>query len=360
MTTVGTDPVESLQEAIRAHAHVLPRAGGTKPALSTPPDGVATLDVARLTGIVEYDPGELTFTALAATPVREVVQALAEHHQYLPFDPPWASAGATLGGVVAAGTSGPLSHRHGGVRDFVVGVRFLDGSGEVRNAGGRVVKNAAGFDIPKLMVGSLGRLGILVQLSFKVFPAPEAWGTLRVDVADLEALVDTVERLATAPFDLEALDLEPPRRLWLRLGGPSAVMDARLTNLARFVGGRSERIEGADEEAVWAVACDVGWAPEGSSIAKVALVPERLLGLDPALEQAGAARRYSRGGNLAWVAWPAERPLDELDGILTSHGLSGLVLTGTTRRPLIGRRTGGAFAERMRRALDPPGHFLEV
>ena len=105
---------------------------------------------------------------------------LAEHGQYLPFDPPLAAAGATLGGTVAAGLSGPGRYRYGGVRDFVLGVRFVDGMGNLVRGGGKVVKNAAGFDFPKLMVGSLGRLGVLAELSFKVFPQPPAFATLAV------------------------------------------------------------------------------------------------------------------------------------------------------------------------------------
>ena len=358
--TVGTDPVQDLQQAVRDHARVLPRAGGTKPALSTAPDGVAALDVSGLSGIVDYDPGELTFTALAATPVREVVQALDEHQQYLPFDPPWVEAGATLGGVVAAGTSGPCSYRHGGVRDFIIGVRFIDGTARVRNAGVKVVKNAAGFDVPKLMVGSIGRLGILLQLSFKVFPAPRAWATLRVDVANVEAALDTLERLTTGPFDLEAVDLEPPRRLWLRLGGPPAVMDARLQRLERFVGGRTERLEGVEEAAVWRSARELEWAGIDAALVKVALLPERLIALDAALERGQARRRYSRGANLAWVAWPPDRPLEELDGTLRSLSLSGLVLTGAPRPPLIGRKPSAEFVHHVRVALDPRERFLEV
>ena len=122
-------------------------AAAPKPALSTPPEGVVPLVVSGLRGIVEYDPEELTITALAGTPVRVVQEALAAHGQHLPFDPPLARAGATLGGVVAAGTSGSGGHRHGGVRDFIIGARFVDGTGALVGAGGRVVKNAAGFDL---------------------------------------------------------------------------------------------------------------------------------------------------------------------------------------------------------------------
>src|SRR5207253_308179 len=139
---------------------------------------------AGLRGITEYDPSEFTFTAGAGTPVREIVAALAERGQYLPFDPMLADAGATLGGTVAAGLSGPGRFRFGGLRDFILGVQFVDGEGRVLRMGGKVVKNAAGFDLPKFFVGSVGRFGILTELTFKVFPRPVATRTLRLDAKD--------------------------------------------------------------------------------------------------------------------------------------------------------------------------------
>ncbi len=155
--------IEEVQEVVRGAEpgmRLLPVAGGTKPALSSSSRAdVQRLDVSELTGVLEYDPAELTLTALAATPLVEVQTALAEHGQHLPFDPPLAEAGATLGGVVATGAAGAGAWRNGGVRDFVIGVRFVDGTGRLITGGGKVVKNAAGFDLPKLMVGSIGRLG---------------------------------------------------------------------------------------------------------------------------------------------------------------------------------------------------------
>src|SRR5690606_9356314 len=154
--------------------------GGSKAGLVAG-DAEVRIDLSALRRLVEYDPGEFTFTAAAATPLREVREMLAAHGQYLPFDPPLADAGATLGGTVAAGRRGPGRLRYGGVRDFLIGIRFVDGRGALVQGGGKVVKNAAGFDLPKLMVGSLGRLGILTELTFKVFPAPPATASLRAD-----------------------------------------------------------------------------------------------------------------------------------------------------------------------------------
>ena len=156
---------------MREHDRVLPIGQRTKQSLSAGTDATL-ISLNQLSGIVQYEPSEFTFTALAGTTLHELIETLAEKGQYLPFDPPLVDAGATLGGTVSAGLSGPGRFRYGGVRDFLLGVKFISGDGEVITAGGKVVKNAAGFDIPKLLVGSAGRLGIMTELTFKIFPSP--------------------------------------------------------------------------------------------------------------------------------------------------------------------------------------------
>jgi len=355
-----TDHVAALQEALRTGSRVLPHGAGTKPALSAPPPEVLPVDVSGVAGILDYDPGELTFTALAGTPVAEVQEALAEHDQVLPFDPPLAGAGATLGGVVAAGTSGPGAYRHGGVRDFLVGVRFLDGTGRLVSAGGKVVKNAAGFDIPKLMVGSLGRLGILVQVSFKVFPRAQATASLAVELGALPAALEAIGRLGRSPFDVEAIELEPPGRLVVRLAGAPEGLGARLGRLEGWLGAPAQRLEGAADAQHWEQAAELAWVPDGASLLKVGLTPRRVPGLDAVLAEAGAARRYATGANLGWVAWPGERPLAELDAALHDLDAAAVRLSGPPGDVLLGRRRGGAFAARVRSALDPHARFLEA
>ncbi len=352
--------VEALQDVVRQGPRVLPHGAGTKPALCTPPDDVVALDVSGLSDILEYDPAELTFTALAGTPVAEVTEALAEHGQYLPFDPPLSRAGATLGGVVAAGTSGPNAFRHGGVRDFIIEVRFIDGTGRLVTGGGKVVKNAAGFDLPKLMIGSLGRLGVLVQLSFKVFPRPEATTTLRVDLGSTEAALTTMAALGRGPLDLDALDLEPPGRLILRLGGAKETLPARAARLESLLDAPAEHLDDEADAQEWRQAAELSWAPSGSTLVKVGLTARRIPALEAALAQGGARARYSLAGNLGWLAWPGDRDLAELDGALRALEIAGVVLTGTPGHVLIGRKDGGAFATRVRAALDPQARFLEV
>jgi glycolate oxidase len=352
-----SDAIRALQDAVRAHPRVLPRGGGTKPALSTPPEGVVPLVVSGLRGIVEYDPDELTITALAGTPVRVVQEALAAHGQHLPFDPPLSRAGATLGGVVAAGTSGPGRFRHGGVRDFIIGARFVDGTGALVGGGGRVVKNAAGFDLPRLMVGSMGRLGVLVELAFKVFPVPPAWGTLVAEAPALDAALDAIAAAASAGLDVEAIDLEPPGRLLIRLGGSAGALEARLERLRRVVGLPAETLLGERDAELWEAARALAWVPPSTSLVRVAISPRRAAALDPALHAAGVARRYSAGAAIGWLAWPAERSLAALDALLRDSGAAGMRLTGPAGPLLLGAHGGGAFADRVRRGLDPDGRF---
>ncbi|HEY2317471.1 MAG TPA: FAD-binding protein [Solirubrobacteraceae bacterium] len=350
--------IDALQEALRAHPQVLPRGAGTKPALSTPSGLTASLDVSGLSGFVDYDPAELTFTARAGTRVRDVDVVLSAERQYLPFDPPWPAA--TMGGIVAAGTSGPGSYRYGGVRDFIIGIRFLDAGGRLVGGGGRVVKNAAGFDLPKLMVGSLGRLGVLVELTFKVFPRPEAWATLRAEHPDLPTALEQVRRLARGPIELDALELHPSGTLWLRLSGPARTLPARCERLARAVGGNAELLDEEAADRGWQERREFAWVPAGADLVKAAVTPSRVPALDAELARAGAARRYSRAATLAWIAWPEPRPVTGLDLVLRRLGLTGLALTGRPSSGLLGARTGGAFAQRVRRGLDPHNRFPGV
>ena len=363
MTSRPTTP-EEVAGLVKANPHVLPRAGGTKPALSTPREGITSLDLSGLNGVLEYDPGEFTFTALAGTPVSDVRALLAEHGQQMPFDPPLAERGATLGGTVAAGLNGPGRYRYGGVRDFILGVRFVDGEGTLVRGGGKVVKNAAGFDLPKLMVGSLGQFGVLVELTFKVFPKPEAYATLRREAKRLSEALDVIDKLYASPLDMEAFDLMPDgvgaHTVYVRLGGLARALPARLQRLSELIGA-GDILEGHDDDALWNGAREFAWVPRPAALVKVPLTPARISPLEAALDRTATVRRYSAGGQVAWLAWP--EPISSLESLLNDQKLSGLVLWSgaqTVTQPLIGARTGAAFFQRVKSALDPVKRFIEA
>jgi glycolate oxidase FAD binding subunit len=360
MSMAALSNIQRLQELVAECARVHPIGGGSKAALSRD----ANLDLKELSGVLEYEPAEYTFTALAGTPVAEVQKLLAANGQYLPFDPPLATAGATLGGTVAAGVSGPGRFRYGGVRDFLLGVRFINGEGELVTGGAKVVKNAAGFDLPKLMVGALGRFGLLVELTFKVFPRPEAYVTLVADLPDTDAALEVMKRLATSPFELACLDFTPPARLWLRLGGIAEVLPRRVERLQGFIGRSVEVLEGEADESAWDQARAFGWRPARHDLVKLPLTPgqiprlERaLLALESAAPHSTVPRRYSVGGHLAWLAWPETKPAELLESIVNELNRPALALTGNWANPQLGRQSGQELSRRLLSVLDPGGKF---
>lgn len=146
------------------------------------------LDARAYRGIVSYDPAELVITARCGTPLAEIEAALAEHNQMLAFEPPHFGRSATLGGCIAAGIAGPRRTSAGAARDFVLGVTMMNGRGEVLHFGGQVVKNVAGYDVSRLMAGSLGTLGLILELSIKVLPRPVAEATLKFDMNGTDAV----------------------------------------------------------------------------------------------------------------------------------------------------------------------------
>ena len=179
------------------------RGGGTKDFWGAPLQG-EVLDTRGYTGIVSYEPSELVLTARCGTPLAELEAALAEKGQCLAFEPPHFGAGATLGGMVAAGLSGPARATVGGVRDFVLGARCINGKGEDLTFGGQVMKNVAGYDVSRLLAGSWGTLGIVTEVSLKVLPVAPAEATLMcAGIAQQDAL-QLLHRWGGQPLPLNA------------------------------------------------------------------------------------------------------------------------------------------------------------
>jgi glycolate oxidase FAD binding subunit len=357
---IQTDSIEELQSIVTQHTSLMVKGGGSKNALSAPRPEVTLIDLSKIAGMLEYQPAEFTFTALAGTSLAEIEAALAENNQFLPFDPPLVASGATLGGTVAAGLSGPGRFRYGGVRDFILGIAFVDGKGRLVRSGGRVVKNAAGFDLSKLMVGSLGAYGALVELSFKVFPQPAATITLKASFPDLEHALESFVQVGNAPLDLYVLDLQPlpdETVLMARLGGPQETLLSRVDRLRKIIG-HGETIEGQTEVDLWWDERHFKWAPADYSLIKVPLGYRRVPELDKILSQSDSSRRYSVGANLAWIAWPGS--LQVLDDFLSKLELSGLVLMGNEPASRLGVRKGESFARRVKQALDPQRRWVEV
>ena len=201
------------------------RGGGSKDFYGRRPTGTV-LEVAAHRGVVAYDPTELVLTARAGTPLETLEALLAAERQMLPFEPPHLGATATVGGTIACGLSGPRRPYAGAARDFVLGVRVVTGKGEVLRFGGQVMKNVAGYDVSRLMAGALGTLGVLLEVSVKVLPAPASEVTVVLEQGPAEAL-GAMNRLAGQPLPLSAAG-HWDGRLHLRLSGsPTAVEEAR-------------------------------------------------------------------------------------------------------------------------------------
>jgi glycolate oxidase FAD binding subunit len=222
------DPVLAglIDQVDHARSHEVPvdiRGGGTKAFYGGPSKG-EPLDVTGLTGISCYEPTELVVTVRSGTRLAELEAALEEHGQCLPFEPPRFARGGTVGGMVAAGLSGPARANVGTVRDHVLGMTLLNGRGEVLTFGGQVAKNVAGYDVSRLIVGSLGILGVVCEVSLKVLPIYRATATLSFDWNQNRAL-EQLSVWASQPLPVNASAWHDGR-LYVRLAGAVAAVTA--------------------------------------------------------------------------------------------------------------------------------------
>lgn len=353
--TLRPGSIEDLQRAVVEAPRLAIRGGGTKTGLAVALHNHSVIDTTALAGLTEHTPEECTFSALAGTRVADIERALAPHGQYLPFDPPLTDRGATIGGVAASGASGSCRFRYGGIRDFLIGARIVDGRGQLITAGGKVVKNAAGLLLHQAMVGSCGRFGVLAEVTFKVFPRARARATVKSTHADLAAALAAMDAVRRGQFELEALDIEAPSTLILRIGGAAEALPSRVSALRQVVGDRSDVLEGDTDDAEWRRAREFSWAGPGAPLVRVPLTTPQVPALDRVLDACRALRRYALAGNVAFVSWP-QSP-DEIDAALKTLALTGQVLIGPPGTPFLGARPDDEFGRRVAAVLDPDGRF---
>lgn len=220
------------QEVIRAslggRTALRIRGGGSKDFYGETPRG-ELFDTREYSGIVDYEPTELVITARAGTPLAAIEQAMDEAGQMLAFEPPHFGGGATLGGAIAAGLSGPRRPYAGAVRDLVLGIRIIDGRGDDLSFGGRVMKNVAGFDVSRLMAGALGTLGVITEVSLKCVPKPRNEATRALEVSVDEG-IRYVNEWGGQPLPLSAT-CHTRGRLWVRFSGAAPAVDAAATRI---------------------------------------------------------------------------------------------------------------------------------
>lgn len=194
--------------------------GGQSKTFYGNPVNAAPLSVVAHRGIVHYERTELVLTARCGTPLSEIEQVLADNNQMLGFEPPHFADSATLGGCIACGLSGPARPYRGAVRDFVLGVQMINGKGEKLHFGGEVMKNVAGYDLARLLTGSLGTLGVVLEVSIKVLPKPEVEQTFSFELSEHTAL-QRCHELSAQPYPISAACYDGAQ-LFLRLSGNAA------------------------------------------------------------------------------------------------------------------------------------------
>ncbi len=343
------------------------RGGGSKDALAGGPAHApsvaeaAPLDTRAHTGITSYEPSELVITARAGTPLAELEATLAEQRQCLPFEPPHLGPNATLGGMVAAGLSGPARASVGAVRDFMLGASLINGQGEALVFGGQVMKNVAGYDVSRLMAGSWGTLGVLTDISLKVLPIAPAEATLQFECTQAQAL-DQLNVWGGQPLPLNAsswVEHKGHGTLTVRLRGAVAAVEAA----CRSMGG--ERKVNAEVAADWR-ACREQQLPWFTNRApQHALwrlsVPQSAPVL--ALPAGVPAPLIEWHGGLRWVQAAAEHG-PALQRLATEAGGSASLFIAASSG---GISAGGTFYTispalqtihtRLREAFDPAGVF---
>jgi len=334
---------ERIAAAVRGASPLRLRGAGTKDFYGEQLSG-EILHLGSWRGIVDYEPSELVISVRCGTPLSEVEAALAAHGQFLAFEPPGFGADPTIGGVIAAGLSGPRRMFAGAARDFVLGTKLLTAQGELLRFGGQVMKNVAGFDVSRLLCGSLGILGIITEVSLKVLPLPRVDETRRLELPAGEG-VRAFNRWAALPLPLSGAAWWQGSA-WVRLSGaPAAVRAAR-----EQIGG--DPVAAADAERFWSALrhCQLPlFAAE--SLWRLSL-PQATAPLDIPTEPL-----IDWGGALRWFAnVPAD--IDVRARAQAAHGtaLRWRGLTGANRFPPLPPSIA-SLHRRLKQRFDPAGIF---
>ena len=214
---------ETIRAAAARNSPLLLRGGGTKDFYGQVLQG-EVLDTRTCTGITAYDPSELVITARCGTRLAEIEAVMSEKKQMLAFEPPHFGSETSLGGMVAAGLSGPRRQAAGALRDFVLGVKIMDGRGDALSFGGQVMKNVAGYDVSRLIAGSLGTLGLILEASLKALPVPVTVATVKLELPEDKA-IETLNKWGGKPLPISA-SAWTGGELGLRLSGAGAAVKA--------------------------------------------------------------------------------------------------------------------------------------
>lgn len=315
------------------------------------------LSLAKMSGITLYEPGALTLVAQAGTPVAEITAALAEQNQRLAFEPMdhrallGTTGEPTIGGVVAANVSGPRRIAVGAARDFLLGVRFVDGTGRIVKNGGRVMKNVTGYDLVKLMAGSHGTLGVLTEVSLKVLPDVEAVTTLVLDGLDDATAIAAMSAALGSPYEVTGVAHDPQAgKTRFRLEGFARSVAYRATELARVLAPFGQA---AEAETDWAAIRDAtAFAGQPGDVWRISTKPSGAAGL--VARMGATAVQYDWGGGLIWALMPEGTDLRALLGPFDGHAT---LIRGTADVPTFQPEPApiAAISAGLRAKFDPRG-----
>lgn len=340
------------------------------------------LSSGALSGIVDFNPAEMVMVARAGTPAAKVEQVLAAAGQMMPFEPMdhrgilGTDGEPTIGGVFAANVSGPRRFVAGAARDCLLGVRYINGAGEILRAGGRVMKNVTGLDMVKLLAGSRGTLGFLTEVTFRVQPRPETTATLvlsGLDGAQAARLMSLamvtsfeVSGAAHLPAGIGTVDLGARSATLLRLEGRQTSVDARVTRLREHLAHGDTCVLGADESlSLWQAVRDVEPFRDGPGwLWRASLPPANGYQLPELLGQRFAVKSFQDWqGGLVWLGSEAEITAESIrDAVLAAGGghvewLRAGDGTSVEAIDIGGGEALRALTERIRNSLDPKGVF---
>ena len=301
--TTATEIAACLARAAAEGYGLVPRGSGTKPGWNGTPSEGAALSTRGLTSSIEHYAGDLVATVPAGTTLAEANAVIGRARQWLPLDPTHADR-ATIGGIVATNDSGPRRHKYGSPRDLIIGVEVALADGRVAKAGGRVVKNVAGYDLARLLCGSHGSLGVITSATFKLAPAPPVSHTVVAQAPDLARAVALAQSLAAAPVTPSAIEIQAPAaRLLVRFESTeraAAQMADAVCRLLEHGGATTARVSGNDEAEEWLRHDRLVWTPS-ACVVKISVLPTELASVFEALGRATHTAELRHDGDWAAV-----------------------------------------------------------
>jgi len=354
---------QDLAELVAGHAGALePIGGGSKRQIGRPLQAdPLVLDAFR--GVVDYSAAELVLTAQAATPLAELDALLAAAGQRFAFEPPDfgtlldAAGQPTLGGVIAANLAGSRRVTAGAARDHFLGFTAVNGRGELFAAGGRVVKNVTGYDLPKLLAGSWGTLAVMTEITVRVAPRAETEVTVIVDDRDASDAVATMTAALGAPLDVSAAAFDPRIGTALRLEGFPRSVASRCRELRRMLNGQDVRdIADAESASFWSAFAAASAFADWPVVWRISVPPADA----PAVLASLQAERYvlDWGGGLIWAAWSAFDAARVRGAVREGHATLIKAPESNRARSCIHHVPTAAFAtlaEKVKAAFDPDG-----